>query len=620
MVDLETTGGSPIDCGITEIGAVKLQGGECLGTFATLVNPGAPIPPTITVLTGITDAMVRPAPRVEAVLPSFLEFAAGTVLVGHNVRFDLSFLQAAMARAGHAPLTHRSVDTCALSRRLLADEMPNHRLGTLADRLRLDHRPTHRALDDALATGHLLHALLERAGSLGVLGLDDLLELPTIKGHPQLAKLKLTDHLPRSPGVYLFRDGGGRVLYVGKATNLRARVRSYFSGDERRKIAQMLRETAVVDHVETGTTLEAAVLEVRLIHQHLPRFNRQATTWRRYAYLKLTLDEAYPRLSVVRVPKADGGLYLGPLPSSAAARRVAEAIESAAPLRRCSKRPPKTPRDAACAPAQLGVSTCPCAGSVGADDYRQIVELVVRGLTAEPALLLAPLEARMQELADTDRFEEAADVRDRAAALADAIRRQRRLDRLRRAGRLVLATPDDQVVHLEHGRLVAPDSLPLVDDDLRLPLDREAADEVACVAAWLDKQISGLRLVGCDGELSSPLGVVPRFEPGRYEPCRQEVADSAAAASWETVTRRASTPAAALESIEVAAATRPSASSSTIPATTRAAAALSSTMSRWAPVLPPSTAVTSSTLAPGSPPLRSSEVARARPSAEGSTS
>src|SRR4051795_9977770 len=134
VVDLETTGGSAVDCAITEIGAVKFRGGRCLGTFATLVNPGVLIPPSITVLTGITQAMVLPAPRIEEVLPSFLEFARGTVIVGHNVRFDLSFLAAALQRHGYGALGHRSIDTCALSRRLLADEVPNHRLATLADR------------------------------------------------------------------------------------------------------------------------------------------------------------------------------------------------------------------------------------------------------------------------------------------------------------------------------------------------------------------------------------------------------------------------------------------------------------------------------------------------------
>ncbi|HYD09471.1 MAG TPA: exonuclease domain-containing protein, partial [Acidimicrobiales bacterium] len=311
VVDLETTGGSPQDDRITEIGAVKLRGGECLGTFQTLVNPGLPIPPAITMLTGITQSMVVPAPRIEEVLPTFLDFVGtrtDTVIVGHNIRFDLAFLDAALRRAGEARLSQPSVDTCGLARRLVAEEVPNCKLGTLAQRFRLSHKPTHRALDDALATGELLHVLLERAAAFGVLGLDDLLTLPRLAGHPQLRKLRLTDDLPRRPGVYLFRDASGRVLYVGKATNLRTRVRSYFSGDERRKIGQLLREAATIDHIVAPGPLEAAVLEVRLIHEHLPRFNRQSKTWRQYAYLKLTLQERYPRLSVVKATKDDGAL------------------------------------------------------------------------------------------------------------------------------------------------------------------------------------------------------------------------------------------------------------------------------------------------------------------------
>ena len=176
VFDVETTGGSARDGAITEIGAVKLRGGECIGTFQTMVNPGRAIPPEITVLTGITESMVRRAPAIDAVLPSFVDFVgADSVLVGHNVRYDISFLGAAMERSGRPRLTNRTVDTLALARRLLRDEVPNCRLGTLADRLRLSHQPSHRALDDALATGDLLHVLLERAGSIGVTGIDDLL-------------------------------------------------------------------------------------------------------------------------------------------------------------------------------------------------------------------------------------------------------------------------------------------------------------------------------------------------------------------------------------------------------------------------------------------------------------
>ena len=521
VVDLETTGGSPGDDAITEIGAVKLRGGACLGTFSTLVNPGRDIPPTITFLTGITHAMVVTAPRIDSVLPAFLEFlGTDAVIVGHNIRFDLAFLDAAIRRHGYARLHQPSVDTCGLARRLVRDEVPNCKLSTLAERFRLGHRPTHRALDDALATGDLLHVLLERAGSLGVLGLDDLLALPTIAGHPQLAKLRLTDDLPRAPGVYLFRDAGGRVLYVGKATNLRTRVRSYFSGDERRKIGQLLRETHAIDHIVAPGPLEAAVLEVRLIHEHLPRFNRQAKTWRRYAYLKLTLNERFPRLSVVKAAKDDGALYLGPLPTSMAARRIAEAIESSMPLRRCTKTPPKVPLPAPCAPAQLGVSLCPCSAAVSAEEYAATVDAVVHALTVDPTPLLAPLQARMHDLATRERFEEAADVRDRASALSSAIRRQRRLDGLRRAGRVVVEVPGRGGVELDGGLLARswvgaqqPLTLDTVPPVPSGPLPRHLADEVAVVAAWLDREAARLRLVSCSDELASLATPVPRFEP-----------------------------------------------------------------------------------------------------------
>ena len=522
VLDLETTGGSAASCAITEVGAVKLRGGECLGTFQTLVNPGALIPPEIVYLTGITQAMVLPAPKIHQVLPAFLEFIGDAVIVGHNVRFDLGFLRAAALQLGYAPLANRFVDTCALARRLIRDEVPNCKLGTLATHFRVAHQPTHRALDDALATGEVLHCLLERAGSLGVLALDDLLELPTVKGHPQLSKLQLVADLPRKPGVYLFRDRGGRVLYVGKAVDLRRRVRSYFTGDERRKVGQLLRETETIDHTVCAGELEAAVLEVRLIHELQPRFNRQSKLWGRYAYLKLTLDERFPRLSVVRVAKDDGCLYLGPLPSTKVARIVAEAIETAVPLRRCTKKPGRTPRSAPCAPAQLGVSTCPCAGAIGEAAYGEIVETVKRGLTREPRLLIDPLVRRMSELAAAARYEEAADMRDRAAALSRAISRQRRLDALRAAGRITIELDGGGGALLDRGRLVTawrdspPASPPLpLPPPPSGPLPRHLADELATVAAWLEARAERIRLVECDAGLASALPRLPRFEPTR---------------------------------------------------------------------------------------------------------
>lgn len=533
VIDLETTGGSAEGCGITEVGAVLLRGGECLGTFQTLVNPGTAIPPQITVLTGITSSMVAPAPRIDAVLPSLLEFIGDAVIVGHNVRFDVGFLDAALRRHDRPRLANTTVDTVALARRLVRDEVPNCRLGTLAERFRLPHRPSHRALDDALATGDLLHVLLERAGSLGVTGLDDLLAMPRIDGHPQAAKLRLTEGLPRRPGVYLFRDAGGRVLYVGKASNLRSRVRSYFSGDERRKVGQLLREAQAIDHVATCGTLDAAVLEVRLIHEHQPRFNSQVKRWSAYTYLKLT-HERYPRLSITKNLRTDGATYLGPFASARSARLAAEAIETAVPIRRCTARPSATPRATPCTAAQLGVATCPCAGTVTDADYGALVERVVRGLTLEPALLLAPLDDKMRELAAAERYEEAASVRDRAAALATALVRRRRVDALRRAGRMVIEIPDGGGVEIDQGLLVRawsadaasptlPGLAPLAvtaasgPDDLALPIARERIDEVLCVADWLERRAGQVAVPFVEGGLAELVDAIPRFAPRRAD-------------------------------------------------------------------------------------------------------
>lgn len=525
VVDLETTGGSPQHCHITEVGAVKFRGGQCLGTFQTLVNPGTAIPPQIVYLTGITEAMVAPAPPVDSVLPALAEFIGDAVIVGHNVRFDLAFLRANLRRLGYAALTNRSVDTCSLARRLVRDEVPNCKLSTLARHFRTVADPCHRALDDARATGEVFHYLLERAAGLGVKALDDLLALPTTAAHPQVAKLRWVADLPRKPGVYLFRDGRGDVLYVGRASDLRRRVRSYFAGDDRRKVGGLLREAQTLDHVVCAHDLEAAVVEVRLIHQHLPRYNRQVKAWRRYAYLKVTLGERFPRLSVVRTAKAgDGCVYLGPLPSSAAAKLVVEAIESVVPLRRCATRPPPRPIPAPCGPAQLGVATCPCAGGVTAEEYRLLVDHVVRGLTDDPGLLLDPLAARMASLAAAQRFEEATTTRDRAAALAGGLARQRRLHALVAAGRLVVELDTGGGAVIEGGHLTAswgtgepPAPRPQGHRDERpgIPLARHHVDEVAAIASWLEAADDRIRLVHCEVGLCHPTYGIAPFTPKR---------------------------------------------------------------------------------------------------------
>ncbi len=530
VIDLETTGGSPQTCAITEVAALRYRGGELLRTFSTLVNPGVPIPPSIVVMTGITEAMVAPAPAIGELLPSILELIGDDgVVVGHNVRFDVAFLDAALERHGRPRLANRRVDTLALARRLMRDEVPDLKLHTLARHLRTSVRPTHRALDDARATVEVLHALLERAATLGVLGLDDLLALPTMRAHPSSAKLALTSDLPRTGGVYMFRDRDGRVLYVGKAANLRARVRSYFSSDDRRKVPQLLRETLHIDHLSCATDVESAVRELRLIQEHAPRFNRVARAGGRgYAYVKLTLGERFPRLAVVRDAPCDGSAYLGPLPSRRAARAVKEAIETAVPLRRCTsrigRRSAVTP-DGPCPPAQLGVALCPCRGHVDEAAYAAVVESAVEGITRDPRLLLAPLEDRMARYANAARFEEAAATRERLAELSRALSRQRLATSLQRAGLMRLDLTGGGTALIDRGRLVLDDA----DDGARGgarggdltgddgPPRRDEIDEILLLARWLVRASAErrVRLLEVTGRFESPAVRLPSYEPAR---------------------------------------------------------------------------------------------------------
>lgn len=524
VLDLETTGGSPTACAITEIGALKFRGGECLGTFQTLVNPGVRIPHEIVYLTGITEAMVGPAPIIEEVLPTFAEFIGDSVIVGHNVRFDLGFLRANLKRLGYRTLTNTFVDTCALARRLVRDEVPNCKLSTLARHFRTVADPCHRALDDARATAEVFHALLERAAGHGVVALDDLIALPKTAAHPQVAKLRWVASLPRSPGVYLFRDGAGRVLYVGRAVDLRRRVRTYFSSDDRRKIGPLLREAQSLDHIVCVNDLEAAVLEVRLIHQHLPRFNRQVKVWSKYRYVKLSTNERFPRLSVVRsVRPGDGAVYLGPLASAGMAKLVIEAIETVVPLRRCTTKITRNTaldRDGSCAAAQLGVATCPCAGAIDEDGYRAIVERAALALTSDANAVLRLLRQRMERLAAEHRFEEAADVRERAATLSRVSLRQSRIDALVISGRVEFefAHATGGIV-VDCGRLVStwagdqpPLALPFDGFERTLPLAAEHFDEVACVASWLGLRAAALRIRASDYGLVEPVARPLRFE------------------------------------------------------------------------------------------------------------
>lgn len=514
VVDLETTGGSALS-EITEVGACKVQRGEIVGTFQTLVKPAEPVPAFIRLLTGISDELVADAPPIEAVLPNFLEFARGSVLVAHNARFDVGFLNRALKTSGYERLRHRVIDTATLARKILAGEVPNNRLATLAAYLRCAHRPCHRAFPDVLATIDVLHHLIERVAGFGVTTLEDLAAMSASRMDGTFHKISLAHHLPTGTGVYRFVGATGNTLYVGKASNIKARVRSYFYGDPRRRIRDLLRETQRVVAQPCATGLEAEIEEIRAIHQEQPPHNRsgkRSGTW----YVKIDPNRA-GKVAPARVPKDDGSIYLGPFASVRVARTLIDALRDAAAIHRCS-----TPESCkGCAFAQMDR----CVGT-DRDAHAREVQRVAECVTSDPRPIYDALAAKITRLARACRYEEAAEVRDRASRLANSLYVAAELRALLSSGELV-AKLGNRMILVKDAQLAA--AVDLVDGDVRGGIARlravattrpvssfftAAVFKEARVLASALRRTRDLQLVHVDGVLAMPAGIGPdRFRP-----------------------------------------------------------------------------------------------------------
>jgi DNA polymerase III subunit epsilon len=525
VVDLETTGGSPEANAITEVGAVKVRGGEVLGEFQTLVRPAMSIPPFVAVLTGITDAMVASAPPVEAVLPTFLEFARGSVLVAHNAPFDVGFLKAACDSTGRVWPTLQVLDTARLARRVLArDEAHDCRLATLARLFRASTMPTHRALDDARATVDVLHGLFERLGNVGVHTVEELATWQSTVTPAQRRKRFLAEALPHSPGVYVFADGRGAVLYVGKSKDMRTRVRTYFTASEnRRRMTEMVAVAESVTGIVCATPLEAEVRELRLIAERKPRYNRRSRFPERATWLKLTV-EPFPRLSLVREVKFDEATYLGPFGSRRLAEAAMTAVHEAVPIRQCTDRLSPTRLRHACALAEMGRCGAPCEGGESVAAYGQHVDAVRVAFTADARRLVERLQTRIERLADHQRYEEAALHRDRMVVFVRTAARTQRIAALAAVPHLVAARRIDEggwEVHVvRFGRLAGAGRTPPGQDPKPYlealvataetvasappPLPAATVEETECILRWLETP--GTRLVEVDGVWALPAG------------------------------------------------------------------------------------------------------------------
>ncbi|QEU11830.1 DEDD exonuclease domain-containing protein [Dermabacter vaginalis] len=526
VVDLETTGTNADLDAITEIGAVRVVGGEVVEEFQTFVNPERPIPAYIAALTGISDHMVREAPTAEAVIPAFLEFARTSVLVAHNARFDIGFLKAAALRLEYRWPPFEVVDTLALARRVFGrDEVKNHKLSTLASTVGATTVPNHRALSDARATVDVLHGIIARLSTSGASHLFDLTTSGKKATPAQIRKRYLAADIPAVPGVYSFIDAHGSALYIGKSGNLRSRVRTYFSPHEtRRAVLDIIPATERIDVVQCSSESEAAVREMRAIARTRPLANRQGVRRSLGNWLRVNQDGL--RLARKVHEETAVHAYIGPLRSRHDVEPIRSLVYAALGSAVGSEQTPGSeagPLESEGPTVAEGPSDRLC----GHPGFHARMH---RALTEDPRDVFEYAAAKMRVLVERGLYENAEALRTRVELFTHAARRAARLRSIAAVPLIVAArkvacpgaeadTPWQwEIFAVRHGRLGATRTMPAWTDplsvvaqlsresepetELRAPMCFGYHHEAELILEWLAEP--GIRIVHIEGEWSMP--------------------------------------------------------------------------------------------------------------------
>jgi DNA polymerase-3 subunit epsilon len=503
-VDTETNGLAADLCELTEVGAVLVGGGELHDTFDSLVRTERPLSRGIQRFTGITQAMVDAAPPPDDVLEELGELLTGRVLVAHSARFDTRVLRQAFERCGLDWPKPPVICTVELARKC-APLARRRALAPLADSLGIEVTEVHRALPDALTCARVFCALFPRICANAVTVAD---ALDLVRSRRRARKTEAAERIPPSerpdlstlpddPGVYIFRDGRGRPLYVGKSVSLRSRARAHFCAP-----AGWTEKAEIVDYRPTNSELGALVLENRLIKQWKPSGNKKLKRTDRYCYLRCRLDIPYPVLEVAAEPAPGHAVNVGPLGSRALAGELADQLTSLYRLRHCGRT--LHTREHPSVYGQMGRCASPCLGDLDPNAYRRQVDLALAHFERPGAgeALLEEIDRRMGEAAAERRYERAAALLRRRERLAWVLERLEGVLRATHAApRVVLAKHPVKerfdVLWLVRGRLVDWGPLPghselvertraaLARPPGRTVVPKDEVDEVRIVASWI---------------------------------------------------------------------------------------------------------------------------------------
>lgn len=372
IVDIETTGGHASANGITEIAICIHNGKKVTERYETLVNPRRDIPIYIQALTGINNDMVRNAPLFEDVAADIYHLLNGKVFVAHNVNFDHSFVKYHLTEAGY-DLQCNKLCTVRLGRRIMPG-LPSYSLGKLCHYLGIENESRHRAGGDADATAKLFSILLQNdkdghiTNALKQRSKEQVLPPNLDKSH--------IDKLPWMPGVYYFHDEKGKVIYVGKAKNIKKRVCSHFSGNNPSQQRQgFLKEINSISYQECGTELIAFVLEAVEIKRLWPKYNRSLKRFEQgYALYDYIDQRGYVRLAVDKHRKFQLPLYTcnSLLEGYNLLNRLIEDFDLCPKLCFVQK------NTAECTGAYKNY--CACTGHMSPDEYNAKVEIAITSL------------------------------------------------------------------------------------------------------------------------------------------------------------------------------------------------------------------------------------------------
>jgi DNA polymerase-3 subunit epsilon len=397
FVDLETTGMDAATDAITEIGIVRVDasdpsGPPAVSEWSSLVNPGAPIPPAIQALTGITDAMVRDAPAFAQIADEVRSRTQDAIFVAHNARFDYGFLKHAFAREGQA-FTARVLCTVKLSRRLHPDA-EQHNLDSVIARHQLPLDGRHRALGDARVLWSFVQALYRDLPEETIAeAAKRILRVPSLP--PQLDPNAL-DALPEAPGIYLFYGLNALPLYIGKSRNLRERVGAHFSSDYRSATdLRLSAEIRRIEFEETAGEIGALLRESALIKSMLPAHNHALRRKAESGVLELPSEPGPPRyLPATAVePGVLAGRY-GPFSSRRSARETLHALAAEHTL--CLKALGLEKRQGACFARQVRRCAGACVGAESPEAHHVRFETALAPYAIPPWPFPGPAALREQ--------------------------------------------------------------------------------------------------------------------------------------------------------------------------------------------------------------------------------